>query len=50
MLAARLAGDDDDSGRQVREPDGALRLVDVLAAGAARPEGVNLAFAQQVRV
>lgn len=30
------------------ETHGALCLVDVLAAGAARTKGINLAFAQQV--
>jgi len=48
VLAARLARGDDDARGEVREPDSALRLVDVLAAGAARPKGVNLAFPQQV--
>jgi len=48
MLAAILAAGDDHARRPVREPDGALRLVDVLAAGAARAKSVNLALPQQL--
>ena len=44
MLAAVLAAGDDHTRWPVREPDGALRLIDVLAAGAARAESVNLTF------
>jgi len=44
MLAAILAAGDDHARWPVREPDGALRLIDVLAAGAARAESVNLTF------
>src|SRR5918993_632880 len=47
-LAALLATGDHYARRQVREPDGALRLVNVLAARPARAEGINLALAQQV--
>ena len=50
MLAPLLLGSDDDAGRQMRETDGAFCLVYVLAAGAARTKGINLAFAQQVFV
>ena len=50
VLAARLARGDNLTGRQVCEPDSALGLVDVLAAGATRTEGVNLAFTQKVFV
>src|SRR2546430_8421286 len=32
---------DDDAGRDVGDPDGRVRLVDVLPAGAARPVGVD---------
>lgn len=31
----------------MREPDGALRFINVLAAGAARAKGINLAFSEQ---
>ena len=50
VLAALCARGDDNTRRQVFEPDGAFCFVDMLAAGAARPEGVNLAFAQQLFV
>jgi hypothetical protein len=50
MLAALLAGSDDDAGGQVLEPNGALRLVNVLTSGAARTKGVNFTFSQQVCV
>jgi hypothetical protein len=46
MLAALLPCGDDQTGRQVFEPDGCFRLVDVLTSGAARTEGVNFAFPQ----
>lgn len=50
MLAALLPGSDDDAGRQVPEPNGALSLVDVLTSGAARTKGINFTFSQQVCV
>lgn len=50
MLAALLLRGDDQTGGQVFEPDCRFRLVDVLASWAARAEGVNLAFPQQVFV
>src|SRR5688572_16844783 len=48
VLAALLPGGNDDARRQVPEADGRFRLVDVLASGAARTEGIDLAFSQQV--
>lgn len=48
VLAALCAGGDDDAGGQVFEPDGAFRLVDMLATGAARTESIHQAFPQQV--
>lgn len=50
MLAALLPGSDDDAGRQVPEPNRALRLVNVLTSGAARTKGINFTFSQQVCV
>lgn len=50
MLAALFARGDDETRWQVFEPDGAFRLVDMLAAWPARPEGVYLAFPQQIFV
>ena len=44
VLAALLAGCDDQAGRQVLEPDGAFRLVDVLASWTARSKRIDLAF------
>src|SRR5215213_9304906 len=40
-LGALVLALDDDAGRQVRQPDRGIRLVDVLAAGAARPVRVD---------
>ena len=48
VLAALLLGRHDDARRQMFKPDGALRLVDVLASGAARTKGINLTFPQQL--
>ena len=42
MLAALVLAGDDDAGRNVDDAHGALGLVDVLAAGAARPERRDL--------
>jgi hypothetical protein len=50
VLAALLAAVDDDAGGGVPEADPGLDLVDVLAAGAARAEGLDLALAQQLIV
>lgn len=50
VLAPLLSRSDDDAGWQVLETDGALRRVDVLTSGAARSEGVDFAFAQQVLI
>ena len=44
-LRALVLALDDDSGRQVRDPDGAVGLVHVLAAGALRTVGVDLQVA-----
>ena len=42
VLVLRFLGrDDDDAGRQMRDAHGAIGLVDVLAAGAARAHGVD---------
>ena len=46
MLAPQLARGNDDARRQMSEPDRRLCLVDVLAAGAAGTEGLNLTFPQ----
>lgn len=48
MLTAFLLRRGDDPGWQMPEAYGALCLVDVLAARAARTKGINLAFAQQI--
>jgi hypothetical protein len=47
MLAAFFLRGDDQTGRQMPETDSALRLVYMLASGAARTEGLYLALAQQ---
>ena len=41
MLRPLVLARDDDAGRQVRDADRGVGDVDVLAAGAARPEGVD---------
>jgi hypothetical protein len=48
VLAALLAGSNDDARRQVTETDGTLCLVDVLASGAARTEGLDFALPRQL--
>ena len=40
-LRALVLALDDDAGREVRDPDGGVGLVHVLAAGAARAVGVD---------
>src|ERR1043165_9451901 len=50
VLAALLAARDDDARGQVTEADSRLHLVDVLPAGAARTEGLDLTLAQQLFV
>ena len=47
VLAALLATSHDQTGGQVFEPHCAFRLVDVLAAWAARTKGVALTLSQQ---
>ena len=43
VLRALLLHEDDDAARHVRDADGRFGLVDVLAAGALRAHGVDLA-------
>jgi hypothetical protein len=48
VLAALLLRGDNETRWQVLEPDGALGLIDVLPARAARTKSVYLTFPQQV--
>jgi hypothetical protein len=50
ILTAFLLRSNRDAGREVAEPNGALRLVDVLTARATRAERFNFTFPQQIFV
>ena len=50
MLAALFSSGNNDAGRKMTQPNRAFGFIDMLSAGSARPECVDLALAQQVIV